>query len=107
VGTFWLEDIIYIYLLGAIGLTQLIKMKETTLAWFFGIFFTTILFVSHRDVSRYALPLVPLAILAFSEFLNQRAIKLVFILIIIPVYIYSVVFISQNVMPIVDWSPLL
>lgn len=59
VGTFWLEEVIFVYLLGSLALVNLIKMREQTLAWFVDIFFSTILFVSHRDIIRYSLPIVP------------------------------------------------
>jgi len=40
VGTFWLEEVIFVYLLGALGLVKLAKHKMGAMAWFVGIFFT-------------------------------------------------------------------
>ncbi len=107
VGTFWLEEVIFVYLFGMLGLFNLIKQKETELAWFVGIFFFSILFVSHRDIIRYALPIVPFLFVAFKDNLIKKEFKLVMLVLIIPIYLFSIAFISQNVMPISDWSPFL
>lgn len=107
VGTFWLEEIIFIYLFGAIGLMHLIKERLWTYAWFVGIFFASILFVSHRDILRYALPISPFIIIAFHKYLITKEFKIAFIILIIPIFLFSLAFISNNVMPISNWSPLL
>lgn len=107
VGTFWLEEIIFIYLFGVLGVMELIKRKETTTAWFTAIFFTTILFVAHRDLMRYSLPLVPFLFVAFSKYLTTRQFKIAFLLLIIPTFLFAFAFISGNVMPISNWAPLL
>src|SRR3989344_3137004 len=107
VGTFWLEEIIFVYLFGLLGLIKLIEMKERELAWFVGLFFASILFVSHRDHIRYSLPIVPFLLMAFSDTIIKKEFKYVMLILIIPIYLFSLAYISQNVMPISDWSPLL
>lgn len=107
VGTSWLEEIIFVYLIGGLGLLKLIQMKESVLAWFVGVFFTSILFVSHRDLIRYALPVVPFLFIAFSDSIVKKQFKFLILLLIIPIYLFTLSFISQNVMPISDWSPFL
>jgi hypothetical protein len=107
VGTFWLEEVIFVYLLVVIGLMKLINAKENDLAWFVGIFFVSILFVSHRDIIRYSLPTVPFLLIAFKDYLVKREFKIAMALIIIPIYLFSISYISQNTMPIADWGPLL
>jgi len=107
VGTFWLEEIIFVYLFGLLGLIKLIEMKERELAWFVGLFFASILFVSHRDLIRYSLPIVPFLLMAFSDTIIKKEFKYVMLILIIPIYLFSLAYISQNVMPISDWSPLL
>ena len=104
VGTFWLEEIILIYFLVLLGLFNLIKKNEEVLYWFAGIFIVTILFVTHRDLSRYTLPIVPLMYAAFSEAVTKREFKITLLVILLPIFIYSVMYISQNTMPISDWS---
>jgi len=107
VGTFWLEEIIFVYLLGALGTLQLFKQKNYEYAIFSAIFFLSTLFVSHRDLIRYSLPLVPFMILAFSETILKKEFRIVLGIIIIPIYLFSLAYISQNVMPISNWAPFL
>jgi len=107
VGTFWLEEVIFIYTVGAIGIFRLIQKKELELAAFTGIYYLMILFVAHRDILRYFLPAIPFLFVAFSDLLIKKEVKIVLFVIIIPIYLYSLSFISQNVMPISNWGPFL
>lgn len=107
VGTFWLEDVIFVYVLGAIGISKLIKEKMFTEAIFVFIFFATIIFVSHRDVLRYSLPIMPFILLAFGEELNKKYLKYAILFLIFPIYFFAVSYISANTMPIPDWTNLL
>jgi len=107
VGTFWLEEVLFVYLFGAVTVIRLINFRERTLAWFVGIFFASLIFVSHRDLIRYGLPIVPFAILAFSETLIKKEFKIAMIVLAIPIYLFSLSYISQNVMQISDWAPFL
>jgi Gpi18-like mannosyltransferase len=95
VGTFWLEEIIFVYLFGILGLLRLIKQKDQ------------ILFVSHRDLIRYSLPIVPFLFAAFSKEMVKKEFKIAIAVLIIPIYLFSLAYISQNVMPIANWAPLL
>lgn len=107
VGTFWLEEIIFIYLLGAIGVYKLFQKKEIELGIFSIIFFVLSLFIAHRDLMRYCLPIIPFLLVAYSNTLIKKEFKIALCVIIIPIYLYSLAFISQNVMPIANWAPFL
>ena len=107
VGTFWLEEIIFIYLFGAIGVYKLFQKKEIELGTFSAIFFILTLFIAHRDLLRYSLPLIPCLFVAFADTLVKKEFKIALFVIIIPIYLYSLAFISQNVMPISNWAPFL
>jgi hypothetical protein len=107
VGTPWLEEIIWLYLFGALGFLYLVKQKQILLASFVGVFFLSLLFVAHRDIARYSLPITPFLLIAFSKLLTSREFKFVLVLLIIPIYLFSIAFITNNVTPIGDWSPLL
>jgi hypothetical protein len=107
VGTFWLEDIIYIYLFGGLTLIELIRQKRKLLAWFTGTFLTTLFFVSHRDLARYSLPLAPMAIVAFAPYLCRKEVKFLLLFLSIPIYLYTINFIANNVLAIPDWTPFL
>lgn len=107
VGTFWLEEIIFVYLIAAIGAYRLIKNKEYELGIFTALFFLSLIFVSHRDLVRYALPIVPFLFIAYRKQLLKKEFRFGFLVILIPIYLFSLAFISQNVMPISNWAPFL
>jgi len=103
----WLEDLIYVYLFGALGVVLLIKRKLYYLACFTRVFFLATLFVAHRDLSRYSLPLAPFALIAFAPYLEKKEFKIAFFFILIPIYLYTINFILHNTAPIADWTPYL
>lgn len=107
VGTFWLEEVIFVYLFGLLGIMTLFKQNRRVMAWFVTVFFGSILFVSHRDVIRYSLPVVPFLIIAFSDVITKKEFKWAFAVLIIPIYLFSLAYITNNVMPISDWGPFL
>ena len=107
VGTFWLEEVIFVYLLSILGLLKLIKERDHIVSWFVGVFIVSILFVAHRDILRYALPVVPFVIKAYSNTLITKEFKIAFAVLIIPIFLFSLAYISQNTMPISNWAPFL
>jgi hypothetical protein len=107
VGTFWLEEIIWIYLVAGFGLIYLIKQKHRLFAWLTGIWLLSIFFVSHRDIARYSLPIFPLILISAAPILQNKHVKLLLAILIIPICLYSINFIAGNVTPISDWTPLL
>jgi hypothetical protein len=107
VGTSWLEEIIFVYLIGAISVYRLFKKEEYELAYFGLIFYLLTLFIAHRDLLRYSIPLFPLFFIAFSDTLIKKEFKIALGIVIVPIYLYSLAFISQNVMPIANWAPFL
>jgi hypothetical protein len=88
-------------------LLKLIQQKKKILAWFVGVFFSTIFFVAHRDIMRYALPVIPFLLIGYSDVLLKKEYKIIILFLIIPIYLFTLAFISQNVMPVSDWAPLL
>lgn len=107
VGTFWLEEIIFIYLIGVLGIYKLYQEKMMTYFYFALVFFVPLLFVAHRDLMRYSLPLVPFFLLGFRELFIKTEFKIAMAVLVIPIYLYSLAFISQNTMPIANWAPFL
>lgn len=107
VNTHWLEDVIFVYMIGALAFVNLIYERNWRLVSFFAFFFISLLFVSHRDVLRYSLPLLPLVIISFREYLSKPQFKIVMLFLIIPVYLMSLVFIGNNTMSISNWGQLL
>lgn len=107
VGTYWLEEVIYIYLLGILGVIFLFKQKRYDLGIFAAVFFYTTLFISHRDISRYSLPMMPFILIAFDKFLVRKEFKIAFAVILLPIYLYTINFIAGNTLGIADWAPFL
>jgi len=104
-GSFWNEDMIWQYLIGALAVIFLVKQKYYDLACFAGIFFTATLFIAHRDLARYSLPLLPFALIAFDDFLQKKEFKIALLLILPAIYIYAINFIGGNIAPVADWTP--
>lgn len=106
VGTFWLEDVLWVYLVATVGVVMALRKNET---WgIFGlVFLTTIFFVSHRDISRYSLPIVPVVLLGLGDLLQNKTFKYVFVLLLVPMFFYSLNFLNQNTVNISNWAPFL
>lgn len=105
-GDIWMEDIVYIYLLGGVVLIKLYEKYKTDIVFLFPlVFFLATMFVAHRDISRYSAPIYPFAIIAFNDFLRKKEFKILFLILLPAIYLYSINFISQNTAPVADWTP--
>lgn len=105
INTIWLEDIIYIYLLGFYGVYLLIKkFKFNVVTIYPAVFFAAALFVAHRDISRYIAPVYPFLFLAFQRILNKKPVKIIFLILIPAIILYAINFIVGNTAPIADWT---
>lgn len=101
VGDIWLEDIVYIYLLGLLAAVMLLKTGRLKIL---GIYVLTYigasLFVAHRDISRYVLPIFPFVIIAFEKVLTSKEFKIVLGILLLGIYLYAQNFLIQNTAPI-------
>ena len=100
VGTAWLEDIIYVFLLGFLAGILLLKQKLFPLAFFVLTYLLASFFVVHRDISRYTLPIAPFVLIAFEKILVSREFKIVLAILAVAIYLYSQNFIINNVAPV-------
>lgn len=108
VRTIWLEDVVFIYLAGLILLFRLWeKYRFDILLLFPAIFYLSVLFVSHRDISRYLLPAMPFLLIGGEKFFTNKKFLLPLILLLPILFLYAINFISFNVMPLSDWTPYL
>lgn len=105
VGEIWLEDIIYIYMLGLFAGIILLKTERLKAM---GIYILTYIgasiFVAHRDISRYVLPIFPFALIAFETVLVSREFKIVLAIIALGIYLYAQNFILANTAPIPNFE---
>lgn len=99
VGEIWLEDIVYIFILGFLAATTLFKQKNYLLSFFVFVYLASCTLISHRDIARYALPVFPFVLIAFEKVLVSREFKVVLAIVILGVYLYTQNFLIHNTAP--------
>lgn len=107
VGTAWLEDILFYYFIYGLSIIYLKDSKFRSFFYFSLVFFTATLFVQHRDISRYSLPLWPLALIAFEKFFTSKKFLLIGLILLPAIFLFAWNFLLYNVMPISNWAPFL
>lgn len=100
VGDIWLEDIVYIFLLGFSGGIVLLKSKIPVSGYFVLTYLAATVFVAHRDIARYSLPVAPFVLIAFEKYINTKQFRLALLIIALGLYLYSQNFLIQNTAPI-------
>lgn len=100
VGDIWLEDVVYIFMLGLLGGVMLLKQKLYPLSFFVLTYLLAGSLVAHRDISRYLLPISPFVIIAFEKVLTSREFKIILPIILLSFYLYAQNFILGNIAPI-------
>lgn len=106
-GDFWLEEIIWLWLIYGIGVLKLWKKRLTVEASFASIFWLSTLFVAHRDVARYILPVFPLVLIGWEEMVSSREFKVVAGVLLVPILLFAWNFMLNNTAPVADWTPYL
>ncbi len=81
------------------------QSKFRSFYYFKLVFFVGSLFVQHRDLSRYMLPIWPFAIIAFEKMFSSVTFRTVFWFLLPAIYLYAINFTLQNILPISDWRP--
>lgn len=104
VGTAWLEEVVFYFFLFALTVVTLYKFKLRSFFYFSLVFFIAIIFIRHRDIARYSLPLWPMAAIAFEKAFTSKKFVLALLIILPAVYLYAWNFLSANVMPVSDWK---
>lgn len=107
VGTAWLEDVLFYYFMYGLALINLKNSKYKSFFYFGLVFFIATIFVQHRDISRYSLPLWPLALIAFEKFFTSKKFLIIFLILLPAIFMYAWNFLPYNVMPISDWAAFL
>lgn len=107
VGTAWLEEIILYFAIYGFTVISLKETPHRSLFYFPFVFLLAALFVQHRDLSRYMLPLWPFTLIAFQKIFTSKKFLIIFLLLIPAVYLYAWNFMIANILPISDWSAFL
>lgn len=104
VGTAWLEEIVYYFLMYVLTIVFLKDSKYRSFFYFPLVFITATLFVEHRDIARYSLPIWPFACIAFEKFFTSKKFLMAALIILPGIFIYVWNFLLYNVLPIADWT---
>jgi len=107
VSTAWLEEIIFYFFLYGLTVYSLKDSKYRSFFYFSLVFYLAILFVQHRDIPRYSLPLWPMALIAFEKFFTSKKFLFIFIILLPAIYLFGWNFIIFNIMPVSNWKPFL
>ncbi|MGB4966045.1 MAG: hypothetical protein WBO77_02975 [Microgenomates group bacterium] len=107
VGTIWLEDVIFYFGIYAATIVTLRHSIHRSFFYFAVTFFIATIFVEHRDIARYSLPLWPLAVIAGEKIITSKKFLLASLIILPAIYLYAWNFIGHNAAPIADWKPFL
>jgi len=107
VGNFWLEDVIWTWLVFGIGILKLTKKKLHVEQYFAGLFFVSTLFVAHRDISRYLLPAAPFVLMGWEKLAGKKETKILLAILIVPILLFTWNFLLNNLSPIANWAPYL
>lgn len=103
VGSIWLEDVVYVYMFGLLAGIMLLKNPVTRVLGIYTLTYVgASLFVAHRDISRYTLPVFPFALIAFEKLLTSKEFKIVFWILLLGIYLYAQNFLLQNTAPITN-----
>lgn len=105
VGEIWLEDVIYIFILGLFGGLILWKQKLYAFSCFVLIYLLAVFSVAHRDIARYALPIFPFLLIAFEKVLVSKEFKIVVAILSLAIYLYAQNFLLHNSAPVADLTP--
>jgi len=107
VGTAWIEEIIFYFFLYGLTVYIFKDFKYRSFFYFSLVFYVALLFVQHKDIPRYSLPLWPLALVALEKFFTSKKFLIVFIFLLPAIYLFAWNFIVYNIMPISNWKPYL
>lgn len=102
VGDIWLEDIIYIFILGFLGGITLWKKKLYPLSFFVLTYLVASISVAHRDISRYLLPIFPFVLIAFEKVLTSKEFRIVLAVVGLAIYLYAQNYLLANTAPFPD-----
>jgi len=105
----WLEDVVYIYVIFSIGLYlawKMIKSRRSLLPLvsYGAIYMLMVFFVSHRDLARYSLPIVPLVLVGYGKDIVKSNIKWILLGLVVPVYLLGWNFVLNNIQAVNDWG---
>jgi hypothetical protein len=100
IGDKYIEDILFYFGIGWHTLLGKFKTLPPFMSIYAWVMFVFVLTISHREMSRYVLPLIPFLISMQSDFLKKPLTKKVLLLLLPAVYLYIINFISNFAYPL-------
>lgn len=107
VGTAWLEDILFYFFMYGLAVINLKDSKYRSFFYFGLVFLFATTLVEHRDISRYSLPLWPIALISFEKFFTSKKFLIICVILLPAIYLFAWNFLNYNVMPISEWKAFL
>ncbi len=105
VSGIWNEDLIYLIAIILIGgYTFVRKYRWTPESIYVALYGLFVISVAHRDLARYSLPLIPLLLLPYFKLFESKYLKIIGIILLIPIALYSWQFVIQNYQNVIDWT---
>lgn len=92
----YLEDILFYFGFGWFTLINSVKKYDSFIYLYLLANFVFVLTIQHRDISRYILPCMPYLIAMNSKWLTSKPMKITFLLLMWPAYLYILKFIATN-----------
>ena len=102
VGSMWLEDVVWVYLIYTVAALVLFTKRLYPMAFFVTTFLAASVFVAHRDIARYTLPIAPFALIAFDQLVSRREFKIAMLIIAVAIYLFALNFTKDNTFPFYD-----
>ena len=100
------EFYLIMYVIYGMG-TALLWSRHKLFFWFCAVTFTFSIFIFHQDVSRYLIPMAPLAlIVAYDDIFSRKEFKIMFIPALVLAYIYVWGMIPKNVVDLGNFRKL-
>ena len=104
-GGMWMEDIVYLLAFYGIGVWAYVKRRGWNALSMFGVLYLIFtLLVAHRDMSRYMLPISPIAILGWTEVISFKPLRWLLVALLIPIFLFAWQFVIANYQPVSDWT---
>jgi hypothetical protein len=96
IETFWQEVNAVYYFVYLAAIIELFRSKKWQLGILGVMFYLPLIVLQHSDISRYALPLMPLAFIAFADVISKKSITWASFLSIPAIFLYTANFILNN-----------
>lgn len=96
IETFWQETNAIYYTVYLAAIIELFHSKRWQLGVLGVMFYAPLIFLQHSDISRYAIPLMPLAFIAFAPLISKKSFTWATLLSLPAIFLYTANFILNN-----------